>query len=384
MRLPTRLSLALAVALTLAAGCGDSDSDTDVIPATQASFLEPGPYGSATRDFVFVDSSRTTPPNRDYAGAAERRLVTRVWYPIDAQGVPAGTAAAAGPFPVIGYAHGFLSSHVEADGLKRHLASHGYIIIAPTFPLSTASAPGGPTIGDMGNQPGDLAFVIDSVASLTNDDADLAAAMDTTRKGIAGLSLGGGTVLIAVYHPVLHLPGIRAAVAHAPVSCFFAAPFYDHSLPTLIMGGDADQLVPFDGSAARALAWAPPPLTVARLIGGNHVGFLGIDIPNEPHSDSIGCIAVGNVDPESGAALLAQELTAGTTPDVVDAGGCGDNPVCGELFVQTMRGARQTELQMAATLAHFEAELRGRADAAAFRDRVFGSENADVEVTLKR
>jgi len=378
--------LPLLVLLVLApSGCGDSPGSGPA--ATQEELAAPGPYGYAVRSFTFVDTSRPTPANDPYPGAPERQLFTKVWYPTDANpGTNAAGAAlvsSAGPFPIIGYAHGFLSSSDESVFLKQHLASHGYIVVAPTFPLSNGGAPGGPIIGDIGDQPGDLTFVLRAVAALGGADADLAAAVDPSRQGIAGLSLGGGTVLIGVYHPVLHMPDIKAAVAYAPASCFFAKDFYSHTLPTLIMGGDADELVPFETSEAKAIAFAPPPLIVARLVGGTHLGFTGIQIPGAANTDAvIGCPAVEQAGAGMrGNALLVSELTAGTSASVVDVGGCGS--ICAESFIQTMSADRQTELEKAATLAQFESILRGRRDAQAYLDTVLGA-NPDVRLTLKR
>lgn len=196
MKLPLCLGLA-ALSGSLSFGCGSSDTKGSpsgtVAPADQATLTAPGRYQVATREFTFVDSSRATPANGTYAGAPDRTLVTKVWFPSSD-----GTQAATGSFPVIAYAHGFLSGRDEAVDLKNHLASHGYVIVAPDFPLSNGGAPGGPTIADLAHQPGDLAFVVEQVGGLSGNDADLATAVDTSKQGVAGLSLGGATILIAV------------------------------------------------------------------------------------------------------------------------------------------------------------------------------------------
>ncbi|HSP79616.1 MAG TPA: hypothetical protein VLQ93_13855 [Myxococcaceae bacterium] len=202
-------------------------------PATLESLASPGPYGFATRDFVFVDTSRPTPPNRDYPGAPQRTLPTRVWYPAcppdTAASPPPGDripVASGGPFPLLAYAHGLTSLGDTARFVTEHLATHGYVVIAPLFPLSNRNAPGGPTIEDLANQPEDLAFVMRQVALLSGADADLAAAVDTQHRGLLGFSAGGLTVLIGTYHPVLALDGIQATVAQAPaISCMLGPPF---------------------------------------------------------------------------------------------------------------------------------------------------------------
>jgi predicted dienelactone hydrolase len=378
--LRSRTTVLAAILLLLAAlgGCGDSQP---IQPASQDELASPGPYAVATAEFRFVDASRPTPANGSYAGAAERTLPTTVWYPAAAAG---GTApAGGGPFPLIGYAHGYLSSRGEAPELKTHLASHGYVVVAPDFPLSNGGAPGGPTFADVAHQPGDLAFVMDAVAHLSGDGAALSAAIDVAHRGIAGLSLGGGTTLIAAFHPTLHLSGVAAAVAFAPASCFFGPGLYRHSLPTMILSGSSDELVPFDTGPARAFEFAPAPITLVRLHGGTHVGFIGIDVPSAQNSDEVvGCSAVQSAG-TGGLDALAADLTNGAGADAVDPAPCGAG-VCSEKFVQTMRAARQLELTKIATLAHFEATLRGRRDAARFIEVSLAAGNSDLDVAQKR
>ena len=375
-------------ALTLSAAClaalaGCSDSTDAVAPASRSELAEPGPFAVGEADLVLVDLSRPTRANGSHPGAPERTLPTHVWFPAATDGVTGETTVAdGGPFPLIGWAHGFTSSRLESPEIKRHLASHGYVVVAPEFPLSHGGAPGGPTIGDMGNQPADLDFVMDEALHLPGSLASISAAIDAGRRGIAGLSLGGGTTLIAAFHPRLHLDAIQAAVALAPASCFFGPGLYEHALPTMIIAGDADELVPLEHGPARAFSFAPPPLTLVRLAGGNHLGFIGIEIPGVPNTDrAVGCGAV-EMAGTGGFENLVTDLSPGAGPDVLDFANCGAG-VCAESFVQTMHAARQVELTKIAMLAHFEATLRGRAGAARFLAEAFAAGDADVEVSVK-
>jgi predicted dienelactone hydrolase len=386
------LSFVPLFVLAISCGGGGSSSGVTVAPAEEADLAASGPFAVGIADYTFVDQSRLTPANGTYPGTDTRTLATRVWYPADpsavastAQAVPGVAVSGEGPFPLIGYAHGFLSSRGEGASLKAHLASHGYVVVAPDFPLSNGAAPGGPTAADIDQQPADLAFVMQAVAELEGGSAPLARAVDRDRMGIAGLSLGGGTVLVAAYHPVFHLPGIRSAVAFAPASCFFGRDLYARAVPTLLLGGDADELVPFTSSLERAFSYAPPPVTLMRERGGTHVGFLGIDVPGDQNSDLvIGCPAVLSTDvmESDQQALLTERLTAGLSGEII-ADGCTES-FCENGFAQTMSAERQLHLSTIATLAHFEATLRDRSDAARYLREVLGRDNADVEVTVKR
>ena len=374
---------ALALLASLAS-CGD-DATPAVNPASQSEFDAAGPYGVASFDTTFVDTSRSTRANGDFPGVPDRTLVARVWYPTDVLAPGNDSAAPAlGSFPLIGYAHGFTSGRAAGGMLGEHLASHGYVVVAPDFPLSNGAAPGGPTAGDLANQPADLAFVMRRLAAM---DHPVARAIDTSRQGIAGLSLGGATVVTAAYHPTLSLGFIDAAVALAPAACFTGPDFYGNSVPTMLIAGTADELVPFDESPERAFGWAPSPTTLLRLEGGTHVGMLGIDAPGAENADIlVGCAAVLNEVGEEDESSFAgsQELfTQGLSGDVYRADGCDLERFCNNGYVQTMSAARQLQLVRIATLAHFEANLRDRADAAAFITQSLGPNNRDAAVQTK-
>lgn len=369
-------------------GCGESDPAPEEASLDLATLAAPGSHGSAFFDIQLVDTSRATPPNGTYAGAPERTLLSRVWYPTAATTTTAAQAteppppASDGPFPLIGYGHGFFSSRLEGEIVASHLASHGYIVVAVQFPLSNGGAPGGATIADMTSQPGDLAFAMAQIENGTAG-AGLAAAVDTSRRGIAGLSLGGGTALIAAYHPKWHIDNIQAAVTYAPASCFFGPGFYARSLPVLMLAGDSDLIVTLADGPQRAFENAQPPISLITLHGGNHVGFIGLENLNG-NADDVGCIVVGTggSNAGAGAAVLGEKLMEGAGPDAVDTTACMST--CQEHFLQTMPKDRQQELTRAATLAHFEAILRGRRAAQRWLDETLAAENADVAVDIRR
>jgi hypothetical protein len=133
-------------------------------PVELATLSAPGPYLVGSRTLDLVETSRPTPPNGSYPGSPERLLPAIVWYPLGATTAEAAAAddrpSTDGPFPLIGYAHGFSSSRDEGRVVGGHLASHGYVVVAVTFPLSNGAAPGGRTVVDMASQPADLAFAM--------------------------------------------------------------------------------------------------------------------------------------------------------------------------------------------------------------------------------
>src|SRR5262249_48712080 len=67
MRRAMRCSRLLCfAAIVVSAGCSHDLHTADFIAA--------GPYGNSVHTFTFVDTSRATPPNGDYAGAPTRTL----------------------------------------------------------------------------------------------------------------------------------------------------------------------------------------------------------------------------------------------------------------------------------------------------------------------
>ena len=345
-------------------------------------FSAPGIHGFATRDYVFVDTTRPTPPNNSYPGSPVRTLRTRVFYPAWPRGLTASPPPAVpvpiandGPFPIVAYAHGLTSRGEPSRYMCEHLATHGYVCVAPLFPLSNGEAPGGPTGADIGSQPGDLNFVMNQVAQLP----EIGPEVDTQKRGILGLSLGGLTVLLATYHPVLKIPNLKASVAQAPVSCFLGPATFSRPVPTLIIAGTADMLVPIEGPE-KAFAYAPPKVGLMKLLGGTHSGFMSTEQPLVVNTDIRACQLLLAAGPQGGDAQLYAAITQGVGPAAFDPTGCG--PLCGQVFTQTMGATRQLKLTRAATLAQFEAVLRGNLFALGFLTAGLDPQ-PDVEVSFK-
>src|SRR5262245_58317149 len=131
--------------------------------------LEQGDYGSGLASLPLVDTTRPTPPNGTFPGASSRSLPTLVWYPAADRSANQATGAlpATNPdgFPMIVFGHGITSSAAAGSFVAAHLATHGYIVVAPDFPLSKSGAPGGPTARDIPGQVGDVIFLINAFQS---------------------------------------------------------------------------------------------------------------------------------------------------------------------------------------------------------------------------
>jgi dienelactone hydrolase len=284
--------------LSLAAGCGDAGQATTGTLAG-ARFTTVGRLQT-----TFVDSSRPTPANGSYPGAPTRTLPSIVWYPgVATQGaggdeIPclAGIARdhrggddrcvvradaalddSGAPYPLIVFSHGFGNGADATTSYAQALASYGYVVVAPDFPLSKRDAPGGSTVADLPGQVGDVSFLIDVFLGEVGDTgAPFPGQIDPQRIGAAGRSLGGSTTLLATHNVKYLDPRIRAS---APVSpgWFLQISFYGSdgyftgiTTPLLIIGGSADTTAPFPTNDQPPYDLANPPKILVDLLGEGH------------------------------------------------------------------------------------------------------------------
>jgi dienelactone hydrolase len=261
------LVAALTVASGAAAAVGGSVGAAVAVP----------PYAVGVRTETFVDSTRPTPANRSYPGSSSRTLPTVIWYPArGVAGAPAhpNAAPASGRFPLVVFAHGDSSSGPDNEPLLSQLAAAGYVVAAPTFPLSSKNAPGGHVITDYVHQPADVSFVLTSTLRLGRTSSPLRGVINPSRVGGIGDSLGATTMLGVAANSCCFDRRIRAAVTIAgielpfPNGTFFSTP----GIPWLIIHGDTDPRVPYTASQ-KIFADAPSPKFFLTLHGAPHTAF---------------------------------------------------------------------------------------------------------------
>ena len=105
-----------------------------------------------------------TDPSRKTGTRAGRHLPTLVFYPAVGGNPGAETQGAAGLYhswPVVVFAHGYNVTPLTYHDLIHHLASSGFVVAAPSFPLETAGAP--LDENDLSNEPADIKFVLTEV-----------------------------------------------------------------------------------------------------------------------------------------------------------------------------------------------------------------------------
>lgn len=305
--------------------------------------VNPGPWDVGVTTFEVVDTTRPTAAHGDVAESPERRLTVEAWYPADLTGdasedgrdAPVDERAA--PYPLIVFAHGLSGTGTQSTTYTRHLASHGYVVVAPDFPLSRGGTEGGPRAADLVNQPGDVSFVIDRVLEFDADPGNrFEGAIDEDRIGLTGHSLGAYTTLLTVYGSNRD-ERIDAALPLSGSGCFMSKEMVgDTSLPIMLMTGSEDLLVPASGNR-RAYDLANAPRYWVELIGGSHVRFADFDIDDEQ-------------------VLGGLERLVGAGAGKGDENGCGRRP---ETSGETITLERQQELLRLFATPFFDAYLRG-------------------------
>ena len=292
------------------AGAADAFASPDAqAPADAGCQLDasaPGyPVGVTTR--LLVDPSRSTPPNGTAPGTQNRSLNTDIWYP--ATGDPAAAEIrdalpelTGAPYPLVLFVHGSSAFRRSSTFLTQALARAGYVVAAADFPLTCINTPGGSSDWHVEDQPGDLSFLATTLFDASSTPGDLlAGALDASRGyAVVGHSTGGTVALLAGFAPDAHDDRVRAVVSISGDCCFFGDSFFStRATPLLLLTASRDLLVPPPSNAQRAYRLAGPPKAISILLGGTHLGFTDLDLP-----DDIGGSPTTTRDP------LAQTLSA--------------------------------------------------------------------------
>jgi fermentation-respiration switch protein FrsA (DUF1100 family) len=225
-----------------------------------------------------VDRSRPTAANAACPELPSRTLPTTIYYPAEA-GTPTDAAhadappdRAHGPYPLVVFAHGFGATSETYAPLLAHWAAAGYVVAAPTFPLSSATSPCGAIAGDVVNQPQDMSFVITSVLRQAHTDgALLSGVVDEHHIGAAGHSNGGITVYGLVGNTKLRDDRVDAALILSGTAQRYPTGKYDlaHLPPVLFVHGTDDALVPYK-AAIDGFNAARGPKALFSITGGDH------------------------------------------------------------------------------------------------------------------
>jgi dienelactone hydrolase len=227
-----------------------------VAPADEVSYSDTGAYASAWRDIAI---------QRDDGS----RLLAQVYYPVMEEnmreGMTAGVASPRVPFPVIAFGHGYMQPVDSYAPVLRHLASHGFVVIAPrSFEHNPF-----PSHAQFG---ADLnAGLAAMMAQAGDSQSPFFGRIDPQRMGAMGHSMGGGAALLAASaNDHIDALSVWAVVDTRPSAVGAVA---GDTRPMQWIAGSDDGIVPADQRELWRSVHAPAPMQIPVIAGGAHCGF---------------------------------------------------------------------------------------------------------------
>src|SRR4051794_40872084 len=223
-RAVTRRTKALGLALValVAAACSGSTARRsgptparraacDRAEAAQQAPVTPRASGAGVSrvDLRMVDRTRTTAAVGESSALACRVLPLEVRYP----------TATTTPLPLVVVAHGLDGNPGTLGPLLDAWSAAGYVVAAPTFPVTRKDANGRSLPTENVDQAADVRLTIDRLLEPTQADpaARVRPRIDASEIGVAGMSLGGQTVYGLIANTCCEDHRVRAAIVMSGV-----------------------------------------------------------------------------------------------------------------------------------------------------------------------
>ncbi len=223
-----------------------------------------------------------------------RSIPVEIWYPVDAA-APDGSdntyeiellgasiyematdarrdaTPLAGGWPAVLFSHGYGGIRFQSYFLTEHLASHGFVVVAPDHPGNTLTEPWNlgsdeAALQSSIDRPQDLSFALDALLG-----GELGVVADPARVGITGHSFGGWA---SVQTPLVDdriiasfpmAPGFKET-SHPTDSAGLGIPF-------LVIGGSVDATCEFEENQLATYDAAKDPRFLVRVEGAGHLDF---------------------------------------------------------------------------------------------------------------
>lgn len=237
-------------------------------------------FGVGLWETAFTEPGRVLEPPHSPAGdvPAPRALPVQVRYPSEDAG-SAATAGAepargAGPFPLVVFGPGYDEVPQDYAVLLDAWARAGFVVAAPTFPLTNPQSPGGPDESDVVNQPADLSFLTSMLLRESSGRGDpLTGLLVPGDVAVAGQSDGGDSALALADNSCCRDPAVRAVIvlAGAEWRGFAGSWFPPPAVPLMAVQGTADKVNPA-ADTGQYFARAPEPKFLLCLPGAGHLG----------------------------------------------------------------------------------------------------------------
>ncbi len=199
--------------------------------------------------------------------ASERALPTEVWSP-----------TRPGPYPLVVFVHGYDTGPLDYSRFCSALASSGYVVAAPSFPLEDPARGFPLDRTHLADEAGDVSFVVTSL-----EQRATALELAPGPVAVVGHSDGADVALLAAYGPGTTDRRIDAVVADAPDPMPSGpAP---STVPLLLVQGTDDTVVPYASSQA-VLAQVRAPVVYVSLVGADHLPPIAGGTPWTPVLDA--------------------------------------------------------------------------------------------------
>jgi len=220
-------------------------------PTFAQDLAAPGPYFAGT---MAVTVSR---PNGSTFAAT-------LHYPALSDGAGAPFDNSGAPYPAITFGHGFLQAVTQYTSTIKHLATHGFFVIA-------SQSEGGlfPSHGNFASDLRHSLSWLEQQHALAN--SPFFAAVQVDRFGASGHSMGGGAALLATAADQRIVAVATTAAAETSPSAIAALALID--VPIRLIAGSDDSIVPPESSLDPMYAGASAPKQALLIDGGFHCGF---------------------------------------------------------------------------------------------------------------
>lgn len=336
--------------------------------------LQPGAFEVARASMELVDPSRFVSDPGGSNGKSVRRMPVRLWYP---------RSENQDPQPLLIYSHGFMSTGEGVAYIAEILASQGYVIAAPDFPITSRSRGEEANSRDVLNQPRDVALLIDALLARSEDENDeLYNAIDSARIAAIGYSLGALNTLLLGFHPTLQEPRIKAVISLAgPTEVFTRKFFNTRAIPFMAIAATEDEFVEYESNflTLRDKVDGAPLVVFER---GSHLGFAeeGKWVRWFSHPDSLACdLATDTIDRNRKSEEPWYDELGGIEAGYVQQ---IDPDVCENEVSSAMNPLRQQQLTLMAVRSflgcEFEDDPAERARWCNYLKDTFATENEEI------